>query len=626
MQRRSTGLLHCGYRTSRVELQRTTYGQDKTIFSLIITGSLFLVNLGTGEVVAARTSTAIAQTEQAGEIQELPSEDTLALAGTTASSLVDTLLVSLAERAQLGLVEAIVAKQLDATRVVVAHGALDGAYRGESFGIEGLPGVTARLVAIQGRFSVALLSEPRSLDVGRRLSRPGLRLAGGQAPRLLVQISNPDLAVAPGVTAGEIGTWVEDGLAQAGFAVVPSGAAFLAAQLAEASDINIATSALVGAQSLPDLVVLPSVVDVLVFEERDEDTRSDIHVLEAGVALAFVPVRGGTVDFGVVERARRTETIQEGGRTIDLNRAFKALLKDAALTATAVAGRDYSVRTLSSTLTSPASPAGVVNWAVDVAPLGAGTVAEVFRLGPEIPDPQDGVSLGRLEELVGTVRVESSTSRKESGTVMAAATPLQPGMLVRAIASTRSMDRHIVELGQVTILEPSLPMPARRVRSSVLAALHGAPAFRSTPSAEAGDWIEGLSRELSSGAYSPAPGDESRMVTGLPPTHRLELDLLFEAGPVEASGRLVERVLKISVNARLIDLEAGESVTLVDPQGKAWTEYPMWQRRTLRAKKTRGKLAVGLADSDVSEQLEKLLFEAATELYRRLGIMAGSSP
>lgn len=625
MRRDAEGLVHLGFRASRFEVQRTEFGQDKTVFSVFVTGTLFLVNLGTGEFLAARTFTSIAQSEKRG-VAVLDAAESRHLAEAATADVVMVLVDQLVARIHLGTIEAPVVGTVGQNRVVLARGYLEGAYRGEGFSIPGHVGATARIESVQEHLSVAVLEPGTHLAAGSTLSRPGLIMRGGAAPLILVHSPDPDALVAPGVSGGELLSWVEDNLSSAGFWVVPSGTALIASQLAEAAHVDIAESVLVNAQAMPDVVAVPSVFNVLSFLEHDEETASDIHVLEVGLSLAFVGLQTRTVDCGAWKRASKTEVIQEGGRSADVQRAFRGLLKDAAIGAAEQAVTKYDLQRSVATLRNPPDASGHLSWKVGQLPLGLGTVAEVVRLGREYVDPRDGRSLGRIEEVVGTVVVEGSGSARESGRVMAAAVPVVPGMQLQAVSSTQAVGRRVVKLGTVDLDSGSTILTREVVERSVRAALHSSGVFRTSPDDLEPGLLASVRRELDGGGFS---SEGARDADGREPamaTHILNLRLGLDAGSLSGSKKLSERVLTVNLAASLLDDVSGQPVRLVDPKGKEWTEYSMWQRRTLKAKERRGQIAVGLGDADAADQLDKLTFDAVLELLRRLGLMAGSSP
>ena len=623
MRLTTDGLLHVGYRTSRFEIQRTEFGADKTVFSVLITGSLFFVNLGTAEVLAARTVTGVAQSEKQGRVATLDRDQEFALVEDATALAVRTLAAELAEKVALGEVQASVAGQLDPSRVVLAHGRLDGAYRGEGFTVPTEDGLTARVHSVQERLSVALLSRASQLPSGTVLARPDTRGRGGDAPRILVHLAGPDATVAPGVGRGELIGWVEDGLASAGFTVVPSSGALLVAQLSEAAAVDIAESVLVGAQAVPDIVVRPTVFNVLEFEEHDEERRTDLHVLEAGLSLAFVGLQTSTVGYGVFQRVSRSEAVQKGGRAIDVGRAFKGLLKDAALAATAEAGVGFRIGYAEAVLTTPPGPNGWLSWDAGDTPLGGGSVAEVFRMGREFHDPADGRSLGRLEELVGTVAVHSSGADRETGRVLAAAIALAPGMRLRAVSSGRQEGQPVLALGRIALTEGSIQVPESSLTRSVEVAMDSAAGFRGAASNADRSFFESVRAELGSGTFAQDSDDTLAPFTGLPASHTLDLRVHLAAGELESRGKVLERVFTVTLEADMLDARDGSRIRLVDPKGKEWATYQMWKKRTLRAKQRRGELAVGLSDADAPDQLEKLLVDSVVELLRRLGIMVG---
>ena len=75
MERELEDMLHIGFRVSRYQVQRTQFGTAKTVFNVYITGSLFMVNLGSGEVLAARTLTSYVSREIKGHADRLEPAD-----------------------------------------------------------------------------------------------------------------------------------------------------------------------------------------------------------------------------------------------------------------------------------------------------------------------------------------------------------------------------------------------------------------------------------------------------------------------------------------------------------------------------------------------------------------------
>ena len=221
--------------------------------------------------------------------------------------------------------------------------------------------------------------------------------------------------------------------------------------------------------------------------------------------------------------------------------------------------------------------------------------------------------------------MDASSGKSETGRVLAASVPLAAGMELRAVAGTRATERWVLALGEVATLPDSMEVDGHRVRDSTLAGIRVSPAFRSTIEGEAGRWVEALSSELSSGAFSEDGDVDLSLFAPTEATHRVDLAFRFDPGELTTRKNLLERSLTVTVEARVTDLATGRALLLVDPKGREWETYSMWKRRTLRARTRRGSVAVGLQDDDAPGQVEKLLGETVVELLRRIAVMTGRS-
>ena len=614
-------LLYFALRISRHQTRRFQYGEDKTFFSLYLTGSLTLLNLGTGEMLGSRTFTVILRKEVMGAPADLPQADKVANARKAGGALVDALVEQFQQRFEPGVIEAVVAGQ-NKGRIVVARGYLDGAYRGEVFKV-GQQGIV-RLTSVQEQLSVGeFLGAPAAKPiVGTVLSRIGAPNPPGETPRMAVFVADSGAEVAPGVTSGELAQWVGDNLVEAGFTVIPSSTELFTVQNIEAGTVNVSADKLTESMASPDIIVAPSVLRHVIYAQHDEESGSDINVLEVVVTATFIDVATGTVLYGTSVDGNTEEVTQEGGRQTDPTLAFTGLVKDASLQLAVRAGDEFRPRRAYGKLRGPAGPDGMISWVPDGVPLGLGTVAEVLAPSRPFVNPVDGSSIGFVEEPVGTIKVTGSKAKAkaEQGRVMVSIVPLTAGQRVRAVVGTASTDLRVVELGRLEVeVSGADPSIEAAVRDSALAALYTGGHFRATLDARDRAILEEASFELTSGNYADLSLDE---VQGATATHRLDITAQLVATPAETVGKLIQRKFRVEVTGSLVNLETGQAETLLSPSKGAVQVYDMWMERELRARDRRNRAVMGLRDEDVPAHLSALSFGTLAELTRRVRVLA----
>ncbi|MCK6528571.1 hypothetical protein L6R50_13780 [Myxococcota bacterium] len=625
-------LLHLGLRLSRAQLRTIHFGEDRTDFQLSVTGTLFIVNLGTGEVLDARSVTSKTTSKKSGRVAAPPRDVVEALAEAGAKQLVGELAGRLAKDFRPGRIEARVA---DTHRgaLVLARGYMDGAYNGEVFQLpsdDGKPPRTFQVFQTQEKLSLARPTSAGGLPkAGTVLARIGMTASAGNTPRLMVARAEGEGEAVRGVAPEDIDQWAEDLLADSGFVVLPSAGDLVRAQLAEAARVDVAEKALVGAQVQPDLLVVARMERATLTSSFDEKTSSDLMIAEVTASLSFVDVRSGAVLYGTDATEKRQDYVQEGGKQFDADDLFPGLAKDAVLAAAKKAAAGFKPRRASAKATA-ATPSRL-SWSVQDIPFGVGTVAEVYRGAKEVKDGKGG-SLGFVEELVGTARVVESDGKKEKAQPMVLATAAVPGLRLKAVAGTATSDARLVALGEVRL--QSSPGSAVRVRvgdrerDHARTALYGSGAFQAVVDGDLARRLDTASSFLNSGAFA-AGGDAVAEVKAASPTHRWDVEATVTVGALEKKGGKLARTLRADVAVSLVDAESGQPVTLKRPNGETMTRYTNYYlERTLSAREKKGVVAVGLADDDMPAAVEVLLLDAFREAASRTRKLAdaGQSP
>jgi len=615
-------LLHFAFRVTNYQTRRYAYGSDKVIFRLYISGSLSLLNLGTGETLGTRTLTAMGNKEIIGSRDALTESESLELEQSVAVLLTNRLVDDVKERLSPGMIQATVAGQ-HRGRVVLARGYLDGGFRGEIF--KTAKGHTLRVTSVQERLSLADWggSGPPP-TAGTGLSRHGAPSKGANAPRLMVFVPEPEMEVAPGVSAAELGQWFSDDLVESQFVVIPMAADLFKSKQVEAAIVNVDAAKIgLGAMVKPDILVVPEVLRYAKYEQRDDEREADVFILELVVSCTFIDVATGTVLYGTTTSLDKSEVLQDWGRSTDVEESFKKLVMDASRGLAGEAGKEFKPRRAYGKVKSAADANGQITWTLDSVPLGLGTVAEVLMRSKEFKDPSTGESIGFVEDLIGTVKVTGSKGKasKEQGQVVIATVPLGPGHRVRAVVGTASSDRRIVRMGDVSIEISGAPgLTESEVRTALSGALHTNGHFRTALGAHGRQVLKQAGAELGSGSYQ--VDDSTSEMPMEAATHQVDLQVKASAAPAKTKGKMISRDYRFDVTASLTDLESGEGTMLNGCKTCPTSVYTMWEGKALKARQVKGKVVMGLRDEDAGNHVKGVAFKGMTELMRRLRLLS----
>ena len=626
MERELENLLHLGMRYGRVQVILTHYGKDKTVVRLVVTGTMFVANLGNAEVLASRTYSWVQEREEAGLIKEVSGEYLAALVPGAVDGVVAHLGADLAARYTPGVIEARVAGYHKG-QVIINRGYMDGAYAGEVYDVVEEPNIRVYVRKVQEHLSIGDIHTGKLPSKGSTLRRLGVADSAGNSPRVMVMAPDPDRVWAPMVSEGEFAQWLSDQLGDAGFAVVPSGTDYLRAQLAEASIVNVSADALVGAQRVPDVVVIPRFGRNQSYQTRHEETGSDLSLVEFAASCAFLDVHSGAVLYGTATARTREDIQQDEGRRFDLNQLNPGLAKDIAVGLAAQARESFVPRRARGTVVTSADAKGEFQIEFEDMPFGPGTIAEITARGTEFSDPQTGRNLGSIEEVVGTARIlprDGQKADREKAQVVVSTVLVGKGHRVRAVVGTANADYRIAQVGTVSVrVEGSDTIQDGKAQHSVESATLASGAMRAVlPPGQAQQLLSRYGQLMSMGLHEAGAGKD--LVSPLA-THRLDVEIVVTVGPIEESKKEIVRVLRADISATLMDVARETPTILVSPKGDRYEQYPMWQKRTLEARKKKGQVVVGFADADMPAQIDALLFEATTELLRRLRIMADAA-
>ncbi len=616
MQRSLQDLLHVGATVSRLQVVTTRYGTEKTAWTLYLTGTVFVVNLGTGEVVAARSLTAVVPVEQLGAAPEQPDSATLAdMLGRSTDALASQLVAQLKAGMKPGIVQAEVVGRVGSD-FVLSRGRKDGAYVGETF--RTADGATVRVAAVSDGVSRARSTGKAELARGAIVQRLGTVLEGGDAPRLLVQSSAQEGVLAAGVTGANLSSWAGDALAGKGYVVLPSGVNLIAAQMAESSAVDVAYEALVGAQAIPDILVVPTVRSVRITRTFDEASRATTLDYEAVVQATFIDVRSGLVLYGAEGSQKRQDYVKEGGRQVAVEDRVPALVKDATLVLADTVAARFNPRARVAPLHT-GGPAEI-EWKLDVGGFGRGTLVEVLDRGPEFK-ASNGQSLDTLDTLIGTARVVRTDAKLEVATVIASVKPVTGAMRVRAVAGSVGSDDRTVELGEVTV-DGTLPKGVN-LDTAVRGSLYLSDKLRAAVTGPELEAVAGFRRVLEqSGAFEAG----ATIAEGRSATHRLDVRVSAEAPPATetpAGKRLIlERKVKVTLVGTLVDLATGKPVKLVTSKGEEKTSGTCTMDGVWTATVRPGEYAPGFGAEDTGDLVQQVVGTAMLDLARRLRGMA----
>lgn len=617
-------VVHVGFKVSRAEELLTRFGRDKTIASIYLTGSIFVTNLQTGDLLASRSLTCVQPRDYVGVVDGLRDEDRPGVVSAAAELCMTTLTAQLAETFEPGRTVAHVVGQAG-DKWVIDRGFLQGGYAGEVFLVEDDPATQVRIVEVQER--LALATAPRKLARGTRLTRFGVLVDGGDAPRMMTMPGSAVRLVAPGVVEAEVSQLAADALSDAGFVLLPQTDAMFLAKDLESGLLNVTRETLVGRQSRPDVVVLPEVTRAM-WTEREESSGVVTVTLDVQVAASFVDLRTGVVLYGTTETAGTSWEAKKGGRVVDPQTRFAGLIKDAYQALAQRSADAFSLQRGMATLEGRPSPSGEVSWTPDGGALGAGTIAEILAKGPEMTDLQ-GASLGRVETVVGSLRVLPGGGRKpgtERGQVMSRSIPVVGGMRIRGLPGTGTRDGRVFTLGSLTLDGGGL-VEAARMRQQLKTALYVSPHLRSTLAPEDHARLADTFTHLASSSFAltSKPGHAPTAAS-----HTWNVDLSLSATPLErvTTNRrkgLVEasRQLTATTTLAVTEVATGSAERLVHPRTGAVfdTGYPYERALTLKGQERQGVLPHGMDGAELSLTAGPFVFEVGQELVRRARLM-----
>ena len=620
MQRELEGLLHLALRISRYQVREVRYGDEKTVFCLYLTGSLSVLNLGTGEVLEGRVATALRQDESLGPARGRSLAALRASEARAARALIETLVSDLADRFAPGLIEVDVVGR-HGGRDVLARGYMDGGYAGEVFQLP--EGGHVRVVQVQERLSLAepLTPGARAL-AGAVVRRFGQPAAGSKAPRLMVIPAQADVEVAPGVSGGELAQWLSDGLAKEGFPVLPTATDLDFAQFEEAATIDVSREQLVGNMVRPDIYVVPWVVRHGVLEQEDPEREANVYLLSVEVGCSFVDASNGVVLHGARVVGGAEEYTRESGRQTDVLGAFVGLTKDAAAQLAAETFESFKPSRAYGTVLGPVSATGSLKWRLDGPALGRGTIGELLARSKDFTNPRTGEGLGPVESLIGTVRTTGRKAAVEEGRLLASSQAVATGQRIRAVVgSSRAGGSRVIALGTVTA-RSNRWLPERRLFSIGQAVLGTSGLFRALLDDRVAPELMTIREQLETSESYALEGRVGTEQTAA--THRLDLEVEFTVGAAEEHRRLVERTFRVDLTGTLVDLETGKPEILHSPSKGEVEQYQMWLEHHLKAKKRGDSVLVGFAEQDIDTQLETLTIAAIQELLRRLALLVAT--
>jgi len=615
-------LLHFALRMSNYQQRRYQYGQDKTIFRLYLSGSLSLLNLGTGETLGSRTTTVFVEEEVLGVPERLSDAAYRDMEARATKNLVKELVLGAKKHLTPETQEAHVAGQHKG-RVVLARGYQDGGFSGEVFQVGA--GAMLRVTSVQEHLSLAAFmgsgAKPTAGDV---VSRVGPPTKGDDAPRLMVFVPDSDEWVVPGVLAGSFGQWFGDALVEAGFTVIPMSDDLVKSQRDEGATIDISSEALEGAMVKPDILVMPQVLRHATYKQRHEEKEADIFILEMVVSCTFIDVATGTVLFGASKSDKEQEILTDWGRQTDVMEVFQKIARRVSTKLASEAFENFKPRRASGSVTGPATPAGEVSWKLEKdIPLGLGTIAEVLMRSKEFKHPQTGASVGFVEEYVGTVRVTGSGNKvtKEVGSVIGTTVPVGPGHRIRAVVGSQGNDDRVIQLGSLALnVVGTNALSEDDVRKIVNGATHTSGHFRTALDNAGRTVLEKAGAELGSGSYVvDDAGDELAMEAA---THRVDIRLKLGASELETKGKKLSRSFRADLEAVLVNLETGQGETLEGCKTCPTEVYTMWKSNSFEGRKKKKSVVMGLRDEDAPAHLKQVTFESVQELMRRLRLLS----
>jgi hypothetical protein len=448
------------------------------------------------------------------------------------------------------------------------------------------------------------------------VERLGTVLQGGDAPRLLVTSTAADAVLASGVTGANLNGWVGDALARKGYIMLPSGVDLLAAQLAESRTVDVAYEALVGAQAVPDILVVPAVRSVRVTRTYDEETRSTTLDYEAVVQATFIDVRSGSVLYSAEGVQKRQDYVQEGGRQIAEADRVPALVKDATLMLAETVSQRFKPRER----VAPLQTGGPkeIEWRLDVGGFGPGTLVEVLDRGPSYRSA-DGADLGTLDAVVGTARVLRADAKLEVAAVIASSKAVSGAMRVRAVSGGASTDDRTVQLGTVRV--ESAPSGVD-YEGATRASLYLSDKLRAAVTGPGQAAVRAFQKVLQdSGAFEPG----ATVADGKVATHRLDVTINVEApaSTVKAVGKkqIYERKVKVTLVGTLVDVASGQAVKLVTSKGEEKTSASCTLEQSWSAAVRDGEYAPGFAPEDTAALVSQVTGVATVDLARRMRAM-----
>ncbi len=594
-------VVHLGLRLVRYQERQVTLPGAKSSTTVRATLAPFAVDLGTGEVLASRPQTWIVSGSVAGT-------DTVYDPATLRDMLVDQGVADATARLREGFVPGrltaeVVRRTPDGAWV--ARGAQDGAYVGERYRTPG--GGRAEVVELAPRVSRVRVQAPTApLEVGAWLERFGAAPKAG-VPRVLVV---PAVSMPEGSTSGDqVAMWVEDALAENGWVVVPGGTALIGAQLAESARIDVPRERLVNAQSVPDMVAVPTVWHLATTHDIDPTGAAMIQA-SAGVQVDVYDARQGTLVTSFVAqhqqdvptRAALVDSFSQDLRVTAIKDALRGLWHDDAAapppagpTATVLQGSAEGVR-----------------WDLRDAPLPVGVLGEVHHVEETLTHPRTGEALGGPLRLVGVARVAEHRRDQVRAAWVTKAGPVRAGdLFVPGSARVGTEPLEVVVAG-IAIGD----RPAEGLDAVVAAGFRSGEGVRVVADGVARGALTQVEGLVRGGGFAGAIERSSV-------APRLRATLTFEVDQARTDkGAKVGAVVSVASTVTVTDLSTGEPVLLKAPSASsAVPTYAMRTVTTLEGREGKGDRIVGLSDEAIAHTIRTTLHQAARTLGTRTAIM-----
>lgn len=623
---RSLGsVLHVGLRVSRIQPTMTHFGTDKTTASIYLTSTVFVTNIQTGDILASRSLTCIQPKDYTGYIESMKPADLAPALQSAASLCINALVPDLAANFTPGRTDAHVVGKHDG-KLVIDRGYLVGAYAGETFLLADDPTKRVNVIEVQESLSLATTTA-KGVDTGDRITRFGVQVDAGAAPRMMAMPGDPSRFPAPGVSESEIAQFASDGLAAAGFVMIPHTDAMFIAKDLESGMLNVSRAEIVGAQATPDILVLSDVARFTVTERADDATGVTDYALSARVVVSFVDMTSGLVLYGATHVEEAVARTREAGRAFDPNSRFPGLVKDAFLAVANAAAGEFKPQRAYGEVQGLPDAQRRVGLKTGTVPLGIGTIGEILAKGPQFRD-RDGNSLGFVESVIGSIRVVDSDPKggKERGQIMSSAVPtIAPGMRVRALPGTSVNDARVLTLGNL-ILDGGQWVPEAQMARQLKSALYVSPGFRAALTADDKRRLDAVFSHLSGGSFARMTSEMQEPAA----THAIDFtvgiaveDLVKESVNKRKGWVDVSRVIRGSSEIMVRDLDFGTVEQLVHPKtGIVYDSgYRYENGMRLQGREVAGIMPAGITDNEIPDTVSGFVYDVGAELVRRARLM-----